>query len=407
MNYIVGKGINRVYKNFKIMDDLNSTIDILKKDDVLVLHKVDSSLLDIGVAIPRVVNKGVEKIIYINKSPDVLIASTIRSNNGVVETDEELLEESSLEYIIDEYESMSGNSELVQIDGISILSDFIDAFLEGEDRIHNTMYQDRLITALEEVVVRVEKDSKQIISMGNSASRILQDVDTSLASQKVMRQKLLDTVTELKQKLSSQTSVNTVLSSNSVYNFPTVRYEGTKPILHIKEIVECRYITSFIMGYLNYLEIVKHKKVKFIICYQGFKDITDRYKGFTNMQKSNIKIRQLLEERILVTQEPKKEVLSTMIDSTSDVVVILDKMYGESIVDGVKVKRLYTVNGVTTMNKLNLKPSKCILPEKTMPNLFIGIPKISNYPKDEETRKKAYMEVCKDSYKKLDRLLEI
>lgn len=407
MNYIVGKGMNKVYKNFKIVDDLASIINILKKDDVLVLHSIEGKTLDIGIFLSEATSKGVKNIIYINKNPNQMIASAIKANNGVVETDEELLDEDSLEYIIADYDNIVGTTELAKTDGISFLTDFIEAFLNGESRVNNSMYQDRVQTALNEVVRKTEKNEVVITSISNLALDLFNDVQSSFAEQNMIRQKLHDKVTELKQSLNSQRSVNTNLGSNSIYLFPTVKYTGLKPVLHIKELVECRYLQSFLLGYMNYLEIVKHKKVKLIVCCQSFKDIISRYNTYTNITRSNVKIKRLLEERILVTQEPKKDIMYSLIDSNSDVVIVIDKMYGDNIVDGTKVKRLYSVNGISNMKRFMLKPNKCILAEKRVKDLFVAIPKIDNYPADEETRKKAYIEVCRDRYEKLDRLLEI
>lgn len=407
MRYVVGESLNRVYKNFQIVNDLDSVVGLLKKDDILVLHDTKGKTIDIGIFLSEATSKGVRMIVYINKNPNEMIASAIKANNGIVETDEEFLDEDSLEYIISEYEDIAESNELVKNDGIDFLMDFIEAFINGEDKVNNTMYQGRVQVAMKEVARRAEKNDLTLNSISTLALDLFNDIQSSFSEQKALRQKLSDKVTELKQSLTSQRSVNTNLGSNSVYLFPTVRYNGTKAIFHVKEIVECKYLQSFLMGYMNYLEIVKHKKVKMVICCQSFKNVISRYNCYSNINRSNVKVKQLLDSRILVTQEPKKDILIPIIDRSSDVVIVYDKTYGENIIEGQRVKRLYSINGVNSMKRFLLKPQNCIMSGKTIPNLFIGIPRIEKYPIDEETRKQAYLGACIEDYKKLDNLLEV
>ena len=99
--------------------------------------------------------------------------------------------------------------------------------------------------------------------------------------------------------------------------------------------------------------------------------------------------------------------MNSLLSVICDTFIIVDKMYGDDIIKGSKVKRKYLVNSLGCMDRMGLKPEACIVSEVNTKKVFASIPRIENYPDDVETRVDSYLDVCKKQYQKLDKLIEL
>lgn len=394
-----------VYKGFTKYKSLAEIKARLGSIDTIVIHEFTDTTCDVGLFLSLAKKEGVKRFIYINSQLNDMINLCVKSLGGIVESDEGLLEEDTLEYLIAEYESMSCCMEISVSDGISILDDFIAAFVRNEDKVNNSAYLERVQAALVEVKNKSIKDEMIIRNVSEIAMNIFTDINSYFENTKKANKELQDKVYDLSQKISEDKSI--ALRESALFYYPKVHYTGTKRVLHIKEKVECKYLLSFLLAYQGYVMSQLRKKLKVIVTYQKFKDTYDRYYSATIITKETSKNKSLVSSGYVVVNQPKKEVLYDILNSDDDIYIILDRMYGEDIIVGGSVRKLYATSGVRAMLKAKIPADKCILSGIDYENLFLAIPVISNYPQEESDRKHAYFNVCKESYHKLNKFLGI
>lgn len=415
--YIVSNSTDYEYTNFQLFRGISEIVERVEEGDIVVLHNNLGSDLQVGMDISKLVAKGVGNIIYIstdNKPSDILVSS-IQSQGGfvIVEDSIEFVEEASLEYIIEEIQKRPKDTQLANMSNLSFLENFADEYVSGVENKKSKYYLNKVSTALTEVIEDNKKYCARFNSIGNQVMNIFDEVSTTSEETRKIRMAFEERITELQEQINkdSRRSVG-----GSVFVYPTVLYNGTKRVLLLKEKVESKYSLSFILGYKEYLSRVKHQKVKLLVCCQNFKGTTERYlwtnkKGeygcFMEVDSATVGIRSIREADTLLVTEPSNKVLNTLLSSICDTFIVVDKLYGDDILRGEKVKRKYLVNSLGCIDRLNLKPEACIVSEVNAKRVFASIPRIENYPVDIETRIDSYLDVCKKQYQKLDKLIDL
>lgn len=386
-------------------------VEILKSTEgenveCMVIHSSDYTEYETGMLINEAKEKGVDKFIYINEKPSRIIASYIEGIGGIIETSEDLLEEDSIDYILDSYGDFTSSYSLSVVDSVSVIDDFVSGFFNRDSKINNEVYLERVKFALAEIKetsqraeLITQEISEEVIELFNEV------IDTTSKLTEVCH-KLKQSNIEVQQRIAQDRrfSVKPVQFSW----FPTYTYNGGKTVLHIKEKADCKYLLSFLIYYTKYLQGVKKKKVKMVVCHKDAKDLNDRYINFTNISDSTIHNKKLTSRDYISTNQPKSEVFNVLMGDTEDIIIVLDRMWQkESIIKGTRVKSIYATSGVGAMRREKIKENKCILSGVSTENLFIGIPHIENYPENDFLRTSAYFSTCQEYYEKLDKLLDI
>lgn len=415
--FIVSNSTDYEYIGFQLYDSISEVIDLANEGDVVVLHNNLGSDLQVGVDIAKLVSKGVTSIIYIstdNKPSDILVSS-IQSQGGftLIEDSEEFMEESSLEYIIEEIQKRPSEAQLSKMSNLDFLDSFADEYSLGVESKKSKYYINKVNTAITDVIQENKKYRSRFNSIGNQVMNIFDEVSVTSEETRKIRIAFESRIAELQEQINkdSRRSVG-----GSVFVYPTVMYNGTKRVLLLKEKVESKYSLSFLLGYKEYLSRVKHQKVKVLVCCQNFKGVTERYLWsnkngdygcFMEVDSSTVNIRSIREADTLLVTEPSNRVMNALLSVICDTFIIVDKMYGDDIIKGSKVKRKYLVNSLGCIDRMGLKPEACIVSEVSAKKVFASIPRIENYPDDIETRVDSYLDVCKKQYQKLDKLIEL
>lgn len=406
MQIIIGdSSVLGTYTNFNIFTRLTDVPADFKNVNVIILTEVVEKDMDLGRILTDAKSSGVKRFIYINEEPLELISALVRGFGGIVENDESLLEEDTLEYIVENYEDYKNSNKLAVIESTSIIDDFIQGVVNNDSKVNSEYYQDRVKTALDEVIETSKKAETALTKISKSTLDLFKDVSVALHDIEKIKKKFDEKVYELESKL-SETPIATD-TSNSVYAYPSVKYVGVKTVLYIKEKSECKYLLSFLLAYQDYLENKMSKKVKIIVTYQKFIDTQARYRSATQINVDTANTDSLISNKFIATHQPKRNVMYRLFDTDNDIFIVLDRMWGTEILTGACIRTLYATSGVDAMRKSNILPNKCILSTANCDNLFMSIPTISNYPQDVSSRKAAYFQTCKELYNKLNVFLDI
>lgn len=395
------------YKNYSVYATSAQLRGDLDKVDSIVIHAFNEAEYKIGLLLSTAHRLGIEKFVYINSKPSELISGCIKSLHGVVQADDSFLEEDMLDMVFESFDDFV-NYEEGSMDSLGVLDKFLSDFMNGSQNLSNQVYLERVNTALTEVKVNTEHSLVAINEICDAAIEVFNDLGSTLEQQRELRSSLEEKISKLEQDIKSKSLAMPSTSTGSLGYYPTYKYSGVKPVLYIKEKQNCWYLLSFLLAYQSYLLDVKNIKAKVIVAYQKLKDNTLRYGNFTTITQETYKNTQLLSSPTIGTFQPSKIVMdSLMYRDTDDIVIVLDRMYGDELVKGGNVKTLYATSSVRAMNVAHLPPNKTILPAVENNNVFMSIPPIEPYSDDTMLRVQGYFKICEGYYKKLNRLLDI
>lgn len=412
MKVIVSDKLEDKYENYKLVRGIEGVLE-LDGIDVLIIHSYqDATDFDIGVLISNLYRNGVSSFIYINENPTAVISTVIQGVNGDVYTDEFYLEsEEDLDYLLENLGIESKNTQLA-VSSAKIIKDFIGAFTRNEERIHSKVYLEQVSQAVTKWGKLTHIQENKIMEMGETAIEVFERASNIIHLMTEQKEELEKQLKELEE--TSQNRVQTKSSGlGGVQFFPTIKYiEGNGKILYIRELSPCRYLTSFLLAYMNYLKYVKNRTVKMIVVHQRGGAIIPKYDSFTSITQESINSFQLYGNDKVATNIPTKDVMTKLLSvGREDVIIVLDRLYGNADILSGRVKKIFAVSGESDIKryqfKFGVKVNKCIFPITEQKESLFHIPLIKNYPTEIDLRNAVYNQSCKDRFAILDKELDL
>ena len=406
MRVIVSTEKKDIFNNFVVVDSLKKALDC-KGVDTLIMHKSNEEGFDAGVLISKMYTQGVSLFLYICNQPEKLIDMAIKGAGGFSYEDEFYLEdEDELLSLIEDIRSNEGTS-LITTTSASIIGEFIQNFMKGDERLKAPLYLQQVENAVNELCTVTHQQELQIKTMGSSAVELFKtasDVIKNMDDQtKIIEQQLRDLESKLGNAQTTSSSMN-----NSVTFFTSYKYSGSSKVLLIREMSPCRYLTSFVLGYTQYLRYTLNKRVKLIFVVQKGKNILAKYDSYTKITEVQSAYEDTLYSAdIVVTNNPKRDVMKKLMPSGLDLIIVVDRLYGGTDIVTGRVTRVNALSGKSDLQRFNLKPDKCIFPVTSIKGELFSIPTVKEFPQDIDSRYMAYQQVCLDCYEKLDKELNL
>lgn len=398
------------FSNFVVVQSFTQ-IRELENVSMIVLHEFKESDFEVGVFLSEFYQNGVKKFIYINKKPSEAIKAAIIGVRGKTFEDTFYFDdEDELDALAEECFDEECTEISNTLESTRIVKDFIKRFLEDDNTIKAPLYLNQVQSALNDLSNTNQRQTEQIISMGSTAIDTFEKANaviSSIAKQKKVLEDQLRVLTEDKPRNSFHTQP---LNGNILF-FPTVQYTGTPKMLFIREVAPCRYLTSYILAYEHYLHYEKNKRVKLIFVHQKGNGVAKRYEQFTSITQESMHVTSLYDSNIIATNNPKQDVMKKLFSRPADVFIVVDRLYGQRDIVSGRVNKLNAVSGRADMQRYNLKPDNCIFTfggtENTPDDTFYTIPIIGKYPQLADVQKVAYMQICKESFEKINKFLGI
>lgn len=409
MKVIVSTKLEDIYDNFVLTDSLKKVRE-MPGVTTLILNDCVEGEFDIGVFISEFHKSGIGQFIYINENPSTTVKMVIKGVNGYYVEDEfylqdeeelmSLLEELGLDENSDNYSLASSN--------IKVVSDFIQAFARGEDKIKAPLYLEQVSSAVNELVEINHNQELQITAMGTSALEVFEKASSIIKTLDTQRRTIEKQLQELEDSQNSTPS--RVNLSNSLMFWQPYRYVGNTKILLIRELSACRYLTSFTLGYLHHLHYEMNKRVKLVICRQKAQGLALRYNHemFTFINSDNANMSSLYDSEIIVTDSPKKEIMKDLLSKPCDLIIVLDRLFGNmDIVSGKITAKVNAISGRGDLQRFHVKAEDCIFSVTGVKNSFCNLFTIKDFPDEVDARYAYYNQTFAESYKKFDKKVGI
>jgi hypothetical protein len=377
--------------------------------EFVILHSSEEDDTNTMLNLSNLQTNGVKTVAYISKSPSPIIKLSIQSTGGLCVEDEFYLEDvDELEYFISEIDlSTDTNTNTSDLDScISIVSDFIKDFVNKDSKLKTPVYLATVDRAVQSIAHQNVLANEQVQQVGLSAINIFSNLSGVLSAMKdssdVFKQKLAELEAQVNQHTSQPR-----FGFQQMFLFPPYTYVGIAKILNICEVSPCRYLTSFLLAYQEYLKVKQNKRVKFILLHQKNKRSAIKYKDmFTQISTETFHREDLLKAERVVTDVPKEEVLKALFTQNDEVFIVLDRMYSEPMLRG-KVKTLYAINGVSDIRKFKLRQELVLASDSSTTGIFSSIPYIDLFDVTGGSSVASYFQHCTEQFKKLDKFLEL
>lgn len=408
MKIIISDLLDKEYRGYKVVSSFKELKEITGIQCVVINHYPETDF-DAGVYISQLHKSGVIDFIYISSEPSITLKMVINGVGGAIFEEEFYFDdEDELDALIEDVYNAKNINEFEGDTSIAIISDFMSAFARNEEKVKTPVYLEQVNNAINELCLITNQQDKQIRNMGESAIGVFEkasNIITTIDNQRKVLEKQIRELEENQQNLTI--SPRNKFGGNGITFFPSVSYTGSAKLLLIREYSPCRYLTSFILSYNKHVCFELNKKVKVIFVHQKGAGTALKYNNFTSITQESISDIDLYNAQIVATNNPKQEVLKNLTKKGDDLIIVVDRLYGNQDIMNAKVTKLSAVSGVSDLERYNLKSKDCIFSINALKDSFICIPNMKNYPSDVDTRYATYNQVCKEDFKKLDKLLQL
>ena len=284
-------------------------------------------------------------------------------------------------------------------------------------KINNDMWRRSLessINAVENALVRTDEANVNMVEMFNKTSEIIDTLQQGQTRTTEEIEKLSKYLKEIEERATTSKGSGTIF-------FPTYNVTNATPkVLHVRVCSPCRFLFSFLSAYQDYLKMNKQINTKMLIAAPKLPQFIKKYEGpeFCRLAPDTLNIRGIENNTLYVTFEPKQPVLSKFFSMRADMFIVIDMMFGETLLKGAKVVTLNAVSGISDIARYGLDAKRCILSNGGMSSNII-IPTLQGYgyttmpgrgyvPTNIQTKRGKYYEKCKDNaYMKLDTFLGV
>ena len=403
MKVIVSTEVEDIFTQFVVVDSFKK-VNELQGVTTLIVHKYKESDFDAGVFISTFHNNGINQFIYISENPSSTLRMVLKGVNGYYFEDEFYLEDEEELISLLEDIGMSDNDEsstALASPALDVVSDFIQSFARGEERIKAPLYLEQVTGAVNELSEITHQQELQLSTMGASALEVFEKASTIIKNMDAQRKVIEKQLEELEMSQANSVS-NKPSFGNNIMFFSPYKYIGNAKVLLIREYAPCRYLTSFVLGYLNHLHYELNRRPKLIFVHQKGAGVSAKYLEFPSISQESMGIASLYDGEIVATNNPKKEVLKDLLTKPNDVIVVVDRLYGsQDIVTG-RITKVNAVGSRSDIARYKLKPEQTIFSVTRQPKELFTIPNIKQFPIEVDARYAIYSQVMANAYKILD-----
>ena len=410
MNIIVSTKLKDNFRGYSVVQSL-SEIQKLSDVDCVIIHDFTDTEFNAGICLTNLHTKcNINNFIYISSQPLLTIKMMVDGLGGIYLEDEFYLdEEEELNVVVEDLLDNQSYDLMTTGTDIDVITDFLESFARGDSKINAPIYIENVNTAVSNLARSNEKQLCAIKDMGSTAVETFKrasDVISKLAEKnKELKDKLLEIENLRADNIRTSPRDN---FGGGVSFFQTYNYTRSATVLLIREYSPCRFLTSFVRGYYNHIHLELNKKVKLIFIHQKGKCVTQKYDGFaTSILQESMQSEDLYTHPIIATNNPKKSVMEKLMTQNDEVIIIVDRLYGQDDIVSARVTKVNAVSGFSDIARFNLECENTIFTMSSPKDCLCCIPVIKNYPQDVESRFAMYSKNCKEAYLALDAKLKL
>lgn len=405
MKVIVSTELDDNFTKFVVVDSFKKVKE-LQGVTTLIIHKYKESDFDAGVFVSQFHNNGIDQFIYISSSPSSTLQMVLKGVNGYYYKDEFYFEdEEELSTLLEDLgmEDEDENTSLAT-SALNVVNDFVSSFAKGDERIKAPLYLENVTSAVNELSLLTHQQELQLNTMGASALEVFEKASAIIRNMDAQNKNIEKKLEELENQQNNSFSSKPAFG-NSIMFFSPYKYIGNSKILLIREYAPCRYLTSFVMGYLHHLHYVLNRRPKLIFVHQKGAGVSAKYADFTSITQESMNMSSLYDNEIIATNNPKKEVMKDLLTKQNDVIIVVDRLYGNQDIVSGRVTKINAVGSRSDIARYKVRPEDTIFSITRQPKELFTLPTIKNFPTEIDARYAAYTQVLGDKYEILDNKL--
>lgn len=407
MKVIVSTELDDNFTKFVVVDSFKKVKE-LQGVTTLIIHKYKESDFDAGVFVSQFHNNGIDQFIYISSSPSSTLQMVLKGVNGYYYEDEFYFEdEEELSTLLEDLgmEDEDENTSLAT-SALNVVNDFVSSFAKGDERIKAPLYLENVTSAVNELSLLTHQQELQLNTMGASALEVFEKASAIIRNMDAQNKNIEKKLEELENQQNNSFSSKPAFG-NSIMFFSPYKYIGNSKILLIREYAPCRYLTSFVMGYLHHLHYVLNRRPKLIFVHQKGAGVSAKYADFTSITQESMNMSSLYDNEIIATNNPKKEVMKDLLTKQNDVIIVVDRLYGNQDIVSGRVTKINAVGSRSDIARYKVRPEDTIFSITRQPKELFTLPTIKNFPTEIDARYAAYTQVLGSKYEILDNKLGI
>lgn len=405
MKVIVSTELDDNFTKFVVVDSFKKVKE-LQGVTTLIIHKYKESDFDAGVFVSQFHNNGIDQFIYISSSPSSTLQMVLKGVNGYYYEDEFYFEdEEELSTLLEDLgmEDEDENTSLAT-SALNVVNDFVSSFAKGDERIKAPLYLENVTSAVNELSLLTHQQELQLNTMGASALEVFEKASAIIRNMDAQNKNIEKKLEELENQQNNSFSSKPAFG-NSIMFFSPYKYIGNSKILLIREYAPCRYLTSFVMGYLHHLHYVLNRRPKLIFVHQKGAGVSAKYVDFTSITQESMNMSSLYDNEIIATNNPKKEVMKDLLTKQNDVIIVVDRLYGNQDIVSGRVTKINAVGSRSDIARYKVRPEDTIFSITRQPKELFTLPTIKNFPTEIDARYAAYTQVLGSKYEILDNKL--
>lgn len=405
MKVIVSTELDDNFTKFVVVDSFKKVKE-LQGVTTLIIHKYKESDFDAGVFVSQFHNNGIDQFIYISSSPSSTLQMVLKGVNGYYYEDEFYFEdEEELSTLLEDLgmEDEDENTSLAT-SALNVVNDFVSSFAKGDERIKAPLYLENVTSAVNELSLLTHQQELQLNTMGASALEVFEKASAIIRNMDAQNKNIEKKLEELENQQNNSFTSKPAFG-NSIMFFSPYKYIGNSKILLIREYAPCRYLTSFVMGYLHHLHYVLNRRPKLIFVHQKGAGVSAKYADFTSITQESMGMSSLYDNEIIATNNPKKEVMKDLLTKQNDVIIVVDRLYGNQDIVSGRVTKINAVGSRSDIARYKVRPEDTIFSITRQPKELFTLPTIKNFPTEIDARYAAYTQVLGSKYEILDNKL--
>lgn len=386
------------------------------KIDLLVFSDSDEPIDTVSRVL---LSSSVVSIVYINEKPLPEISTIVLGKGGRVIQDEFFLENLEL---IDTLESDAIGSELDLFDDIgdlNVIKNFQEQIQNGNSDF-SKKYLELVVNSSEQLargIYEVTEQKRQLLEAGVMIMEKLQHQFNRLSMLREEEKEAL--LKKLETNISkSKYGMTTVPSTQGIFTFPEVVYKKQSKGIVIKEVGNVPYLTSFLMGLVDYVARVEFKKVRLtVILPPGdsfetlYTNVNDKTRKFINFSNENQTPNYSKNVTVAFTNYPTQTVMDRLVTSDFNLNIILDRRTSSSKPyyrksDRFPLNTFYAVQSESVFEAFKpttpgMRKNNSFSSIQEVAGTLFTIPMFDDYARGRNHRIETYRQACKSFYDKL------
>lgn len=412
MRIIISDKLSDKYRNYKVMKSCKEVLEAISKDpdfasgvEMMIIHHTPEQSLQTGMGLSKFVKSGIKQIHYVSNPLDPGVQMAVNGVGGKCIGDEFYFEdEEELDALLADIDQQTFS--LAQ-NNVYILRDFLQAFTRGDEHINAPVYLDQVNSALVELANTTQRQELQIAQMGNSAIETFEQASKILSSLQEQIKRSAKQIEDLQEAHDNAASQRRSSFGTTGNFYPSVAYVGTTKVLCVRELSHCRYLTSFMMAYRHHLAYVKNKRAKLVVAYAGGPGVAKKYGDFTTITQESYQNDDLYSADLVATNIPRRDIMLHLMKTGEQVVLVLDRLYGDQPIMKSKVTLINAVSGTSDLQRYGVRAKDCIFSTVKHPECLFALSHIRAFPADSDGRYAAYTSAFEKQFEMLDTMLGI